>query len=294
MLETLYNDELVVTVNTLGAELWSLKRRADGREFLWQGEKSVWPRRAPLLFPITGALKDGRIRIGEREYEIPMHGFARDYEHEVISEGAGQLTLRFPGNAETAQRYPYHYVLEITYRLCGSLLEETACVRNTGEETMYFSLGFHTGFFCPPGRAGRAGDCVIRFASREHCMRLETGPDGLLSGKRKPFFQGGDTILLNAPVFPGTLLLDHPKSLFVELADPAGGDYVRVFMKDFPYLLFWTNQKAVPFLCIEPWYGLPDPECGEAEIGEKPGILSLAPGRTFSCTQAIGISLRER
>ena len=50
MLEILYNDYIAAAVNTMGAELWSLKRREDDREFLWQGDKEIWPRRAPILF----------------------------------------------------------------------------------------------------------------------------------------------------------------------------------------------------------------------------------------------------
>ena len=67
MLEILYNDYIAAAVNTMGAELWSLKRREDDREFLWQGDRQIWLRRAPLLFPITGALKEGKIRIAGKD-----------------------------------------------------------------------------------------------------------------------------------------------------------------------------------------------------------------------------------
>ena len=294
MLEILYNNDIEVTVNTFGAELWSLKRRSDHREFLWQGDQEIWPRRAPLLFPITGALKDGQVNIAGRAYRIPMHGFARDYEHDVVSEDAEHISLRFTGNTETVQMYPYHYVLEITYRLEENRLEETACVRNIGKEPMYFSLGFHTGFICPPGNDGRADDCVIRFAARENCECFERGQDGLITGRKTPFLKGGDTFPLKCPEFPGTIILDHPQSSFAELANTASGEYVRVYLKGFPYLLFWANREEVPFLCIEPWYGLPDLESGENGIEEKAGILELAPSKNFTCTQIIEIARKGR
>ena len=290
MLEILYNDYIAAAVNTMGAELWSLKRREDDREFLWQGDKEIWPRRAPILFPVTGALKDGKIRIAGKDRQIPMHGFARDYEHEVISADAEHLRLRFTGNETTEEIYPYHYELEITYQRAGRRLDQTALVRNTGRETMYFSMGFHTGFFCPPGRTGSAADCVLRFSQNESCSLLEKAQNGLLTGRKLPYLSSGNTISAAGGTFPDTLIFDHPKSEYAELLDTANGEYIRVHMKDFPYLLLWSNRADVPFVCIEPWHGLPDPADADGRIEKKPAIIALGPGETFACTQGIEIS----
>lgn len=290
MLEILYNDYIAAAVNTMGAELWSLKRREDDREFLWQGDKEIWPRRAPILFPITGALKEGKIRIAGKDRQIPMHGFARDYEHEVISADAEHLRLRFTGNETTEEIYPYHYELEITYQLAGRRLDQTALVRNTGRETMYFSIGFHTGFFCPPGRTGSASDCVLRFADAENPLCYDKTNDGLITGTKSPLHAAENRIPAAGGTFPDTLILDHPKSSYMELFNTVTHEYVRVHMKAFPYLLVWSNRADVPFVCIEPWYGLPDLFNADGSIEKKTAILALSPGETFTCTQGIEIS----
>ena len=52
----LSNSYLSAAVKSDGAELCSL-RDAEGTELLWQAHP-VWPRHAPVLFPIVGRLKD--------------------------------------------------------------------------------------------------------------------------------------------------------------------------------------------------------------------------------------------
>ena len=42
MLYTIENKKLSVTVSDLGAELMSVKTKADGCEYLWQGDEKYW------------------------------------------------------------------------------------------------------------------------------------------------------------------------------------------------------------------------------------------------------------
>ena len=51
MICTIENENLEVRINSLGAELWSIVDKNDGTEYLWQGDKELWARRAPNLFP---------------------------------------------------------------------------------------------------------------------------------------------------------------------------------------------------------------------------------------------------
>ncbi len=49
MLYDIYNDSLKATVNDEGAELWSLLDILNDRELIWQGDRTIWPRRSPIL-----------------------------------------------------------------------------------------------------------------------------------------------------------------------------------------------------------------------------------------------------
>ena len=68
MKATLENEFLSVTVDTLGAEMHSIKK--EGSEYLWQADPKFWARHAPVLFPIVGKLKNGTYRYADQTYKM--------------------------------------------------------------------------------------------------------------------------------------------------------------------------------------------------------------------------------
>ena len=60
---------------------------------LWQAGP-VWPRHAPVLFPIVGRLKDDRLRHQGKSYHLPQHGFARDRRFAWLNRSATACRLR--------------------------------------------------------------------------------------------------------------------------------------------------------------------------------------------------------
>lgn len=56
----LKSNQLTVVVSTKGAELQSIQKTDTGAEYLWQGDPTYWNRKAPVLFPIVGRLKDNQ------------------------------------------------------------------------------------------------------------------------------------------------------------------------------------------------------------------------------------------
>src|SRR5689334_7774098 len=87
------SDILSAQVATFGAELHDLRDSA-GRRLQWDGDPAVWSGRAPILFPIVGALVDSRYHIGSRSHTLPKHGFARRSTFEVVSHDARSAALR--------------------------------------------------------------------------------------------------------------------------------------------------------------------------------------------------------
>jgi len=79
-METIENDFLKITIETLGAELRSIVAKERQQEYLWQGAPEWWPRRAPVLFPIVGKLNNNAYRVNGKVFSLPQHGFARDNE----------------------------------------------------------------------------------------------------------------------------------------------------------------------------------------------------------------------
>lgn len=76
MLITLQNECQRLTADTLGARMMSL--RANGTEYLWQGDPRYWPDRAPTLFPFIGRLTDNSYRFRGKSIpwaftDLPRH-----------------------------------------------------------------------------------------------------------------------------------------------------------------------------------------------------------------------------
>ncbi|MDD6628012.1 MAG: hypothetical protein PUF03_07160 [Lachnospiraceae bacterium] len=105
------NDRIMIQVNSMGAELSSLKDVATGTEYMWNADPTYWKRTSPVLFPIVGGLKDGKYRLDGREYPMGQHGFARDMEFRLKSQVASEIWFTLESDEETLSKYPYPFVL---------------------------------------------------------------------------------------------------------------------------------------------------------------------------------------
>ena len=109
MKQTLRNGLLTVEIDSKGAELQSIKSNVTGHEYLWQGDSRFWGRRSPVLFPIVGAVWQGRYRMDGCEYAMSQHGFARDMEFtpfEPADAPEEEAWFALESSDETLRRYP--------------------------------------------------------------------------------------------------------------------------------------------------------------------------------------------
>ena len=89
-LTTICSGDLTATVDSMGAQLMSLT--CAGAEYLWQGDPKFWPRRAPVLFPIVGCLKNDEAMSAAGPVHLKRHGLARTNEHKVKEVAADSVT----------------------------------------------------------------------------------------------------------------------------------------------------------------------------------------------------------
>lgn len=113
----LENDQIEVIVNYHGAELRSLKKKATDQEYLWNADAKYWGRTSPVLFPFVGGVKNKVYRYEGKEYPMNQHGFARDMEFSLVSQSADEVWFALEDTEETYKVYPFHFHLEIGYRL---------------------------------------------------------------------------------------------------------------------------------------------------------------------------------
>ena len=101
MIHSIQNDTLRINVSESGAELQNIIKKSTQQEYLWHGDPSHWARRAPVLFPIVGALQEGYFLVGDDRYTLGQHGFARDASFELKETSESRVTCVLASNKKT-------------------------------------------------------------------------------------------------------------------------------------------------------------------------------------------------
>jgi len=140
---TLHREGCEAEIAQTGAELQAL--RVGGIDVLWGGGP-LWPRRAPLLFPIVGGLKGDALHHQGSTFPMPRHGFARDRDFAWIRRGPTGCTLELKDDAGTRSAYPFPFRLEVSYELEPSGLHMRVTLENPGHAPLPASLGLPTGW----------------------------------------------------------------------------------------------------------------------------------------------------
>jgi len=282
------NKEISADIQTHGAELCSL-RSADDVEYLWQAEPSIWPRHAPILFPVVGKLRNNRYTLSGQTYELTQHGFARDCQFEVESHTRDTATLLLTDSDRTRTHYPFNFELRIVYRLSQASLIVQYDVRNTGAHTLWFSIGAHPAFNCPLFPSEKRSDYILEFSKTESIGRFPL-VDGLLATAMEPLLQNQSVLHLSPSLFDrDALVLKQPASDNLALKSVSSGHGVCVEFPGWPYLGIWSKPGVAPFVCIEPWFGLADNKESTGEFTKKEGVISLLPKARFACEHRITV-----
>jgi galactose mutarotase-like enzyme len=281
----LSSSELRIEIDPLGAQLSTLRDR-DGHDLLWGGDPAVWAGRAPLLFPIVGALAGGRYRLGSTNYALSRHGFARGRPFEVADVTSAGATFTLRADAASLQIYPFQFELAVDYALLGRTLAVTARVHNAGNEDLPASFGYHPAFRwpLPYGRARSAH--FIEFTQEEPAPMRRLNTAGLLTPTLHPTPIVQRRLALADALFrDDVIIFDKVQSRSVTYG-AADGPRLQVSYPDAPYLGIWTKPQA-DFICIEPWHGIADPEGYTGDFRVKPGVFMVPPGATLPAQMTV-------
>ncbi|MFL5289224.1 MAG: aldose 1-epimerase family protein [Rhodopila sp.] len=269
---------LSACVKADGAELYTL-RDGSGLNYLWPAEP-VWPRHAPVLFPIVGRLRDDTLLHNGQRYRLTQHGFARDRRFEWTERSATGCRLVLSDDSETRALYPFGFRFEVAFAASGATLRVDYAVTNTGDEVLPASMGAHPAFRWPlvPGTPKEAYGLTFEAE--------ETGPlrgvvGGLLTEADRPSPVAGRHLALREDLFAAdALILPNPASHSVRYA-AADGPALTVGWEGFTQLGLWSRAGG-DFLCIEPWQGMASPPDFAGDFMQKPWLMLIPPGEKRS------------
>lgn len=288
MTVTLTSSQLTAKINSLGAELSSLKNKNDV-EFIWQADKNVWARHAPVLFPIVGKLKENKFFYEDTPYSLPQHGFARDTEFELISQDAGACVFRLRSDSETLKKFPFAFIFEIKYELKEKILSTFYTIKNPSPKQMYFSVGAHPGFNCPLLPGENFEDYFLEFESDTYAQtQLE---DGLLSNNKTQLKLDDKKLFLSETLFhKDALVFENNQINRISLRSTKSKHNITLDCKDWPFFGIWAKKGNRQFICLEPWYGITDSAGGYQQISGKKGMISLNPLAEFQSSFSVSFS----
>lgn len=278
----LKNDKLTVSIAELGAEIKSIIY--DGTEYIWEGKKEIWDNSCPLLFPICGGLKDDKYTLDGKEYSLPKHGYARNTMFSVESSNDTKAVFLHKANLETKACFPFEYELRVIYTLTDASVKVEYKVDNLDDKTMYFSIGSHEGYYTPEG----IEDYDIIFPEKE-TLGSSVLFGNLLTDKTIPIITDSNYLPLYDKHFTeDALVFRNIKSRSAILRNRKTGRAIQVDFGFASYFLIWHKHNA-PYICLEPWAGIPDVAGSSYDITQKEGIISLDSNETYLAEHTITI-----
>lgn len=280
---SIQNNFLKATINTKGAELNSLVKIADGKEYIWKGNPAFWGKHSPVLFPIVGTLKDNCYFYENQKYELPRHGFARDMEFEVVEKSESSVIFSLKSSELTLQKYPFSFELQLIYSLIENELTIDYSIHNLNDVKMPFSIGAHPAFALP----NEIENYSLSFEKQEDlkCYILE---NDLLSNTNYTISLENKKLPITTKLFEkDALIFKQLQSKNVSILEN-GKAILKVSFEDFKSLGIWSKVGA-QFVCIEPWLGYSDTTETSGNITEKEAILILEPYKKHDCSFAIEI-----
>ena len=279
----LENEQLKVEIDSFGAEIKSVQRKSDAREYMWCGDKKYWGRTSPVLFPFVGVPKDKEYRYEGKTYSMGQHGFARDMEFTLEKQGKDEIWFVLHETEETLAKYPFTFTLHIGYRLLKNELTVCWKVENTNKKEMYFSIGAHPAFNCPlQGEADKNG-YGLRFGGLTDTLHHHGNTkDGLAIMEDEVLPLKDGCVTFTSGFFDRcTYMVEGAQTKEVSLLDQTGAPYVIVSF-DTPLFAVWSpEEKNAPFVCIEPWYGRCDAVDFNGTLQEWDYENRLETGKTF-------------
>lgn len=279
------SDSLKIRINHKGAELASVSNKAN-IEYMWQAKTGVWPRHAPVLFPIVGKLKDNCFLYENKFFELPQHGFARDLSFELTAEDKNSCVFQLKSSPETKFKYPFDFVFEISYELKHDTLITHYTIQNTGEELMLASVGAHPGFRCPLEEGESFEDYYLEFEGNDFSQTLLQ--DGLLSNDKQKITLKDKKLPLATSLFDrDALVFENNQINKISLCSKKTLHKIIMECRDWPYFGIWTKKGCNEFVCLEPWQGIADDANSTQQLKNKNGLIAIDPGRYFTCSFSI-------
>jgi len=278
---TIKSEKMTYTIDSLGAELNSAKAN-DGTEFIWQGDPKTWDSHSPMLFPVIGGLVDSKYTYKGKTYNMQFHGFLPYTEVDVIKQSDNRIVFGMSDNEQTLAVYPFPFNIEIDYEAVENALAVKVTVTNKGNDVMPFMFGGHPGFNLPMEDGLSFNDYKLDFGKNKIKLHRLMSPSFINHENEDFYLTNGILPIVEEEFLARATTIFKETAGSVTLYSDKGTKKVKVDYSDnFEYLSFW-KKRGSPYLCIEPWSGIPSDGTKPENFDTRDSMIRLPAGE--SCT----------
>jgi galactose mutarotase-like enzyme len=215
----------------------------------------------PILFPICGNLPDNSYKIGDKQYSLKQHGFAREMPWQVTHQSTttdASLTVTLESTDATRQVYPFDFSVSFTYRLRGGELVIDQAYTNKSDTPMPFSTGLHPYFLAP-----NKEQLTFEIPATSY-QEKQTGETHSFAGKFD-FSQAEIDAAFTDVTGTVATAIDAGQHLTLTMTS---SEHYRT-------IVFWT-VAGKDFYCLEPW------TAPRNSLNTGKDLLHVAPGQTLT------------
>ena len=271
------NEFLSVDVTLDGGSLTSVYDKKNNVELLYQKDERSWMGQDVVIFPIVARIKEGYVLVDGNKYSMKNHGLIRYNKLDVISSNDSELVLGFKYNDDTLLQYPFKFNFEVCYKLNVNELTIEYRVYNLDDKEMYFNVGGHPAFIVNgyENEKGYVFDNVKLVFDKDYKVnQFVLNESGNFIASLKEIILGKEINITKELIEEEKTLIYDVKDIDEVVLDSNGKKFVFDISKAL-VLAVWTNPGFGNYLCVEPWWGLPDFDNHNNVLKEKNMITTL-------------------
>lgn len=286
------NSFLKLIVNENGGAIKALYDKKNNNNLFYEPDCRSWSGTDAVIFPFVARLKNQKYTVNGIEYSLKNHGVAR-YETLMLKECSNnRLILELDSNNNLKMIYPFDFHFEIIYELLDNKLSISYLVKNNGESDMYFSVGGHPALKA----SGSYYDNGFEFDSTKLIFNNTINTKQYVLNETGDLIKNINNVVLHKEIDLKKKLITDSKTL---IYDASNINEVRLVTNQHEYifdikesevLAIWTWPGYGDYICIEPWWGIPDMENPNLELKDKPLIHKLASNCIFKTGYSITIN----
>lgn len=274
-----------------GGELVSFVN--NGKEYVWYGIAEHWSGQAPCLFPVVCRAKDDKVTVDGTDYPMKKHGLVRKIPFKPVEVTPDSVTFETESNEDTLKSYPFDFKLKITHTVFEDGFETKYTVINTGKKDMPFCIGGHPGFNCPVNEGEKFEDYSLVFDNAEGSVARNCEQVGGYMDESMPALDyiKNNEMKLNYDDFDlDAIVVENLPVKKLKLVNRNTGHGIHFEFDSFDAIGFWTPIKmSSPFICLEPWNGLPGGVNENSEYSSKKYSKVIAAGEEFTTAYKVTV-----